>query len=119
MNDSLPKRETGFTLIEVLVSLALCVLLATATASAVAFAARAEQLATRHGDASLILKSLYAAQRLRPDDLPVLPPGWRVDTTTEIVKRSDDRWLERFLLSVHSPGHEAADFTLQILDDKP
>ena len=119
MNDFLPKRETGFTLIEVLVSLALCVLLATATASAIAFASRAEQLAARHGEASLILQSLYAAQRLRSDDLPVLPPGWRVDTTTEIVKRPDDQWLARLLLSVRSPGHEAADFTLRILDDKP
>ncbi len=119
MNDSFPKRETGFTLIEVLVSLALCVLLATATASAVAFASRAEQIAARHGESSLILQSLYASQRLRPDDLPVLPPGWRVDTTTEIVKRTDDQWLARSLLSLHSPGHEAPDFTLRILDDKP
>lgn len=119
MNDSLSKRESGFTLIEVLVSLALCVLLATAAATAVSFAARAEQLAGRHGEASLILPSLYAAQRLRPDDLPVLPPGWRVETTTEIVKRPNDKWLEQCILSVRSPGHESVDFTLRILDDKP
>ena len=44
MNASPPTRDrAGFTLIEVLAALGLCTLLAVATASAIAFAARAEQ----------------------------------------------------------------------------
>jgi prepilin-type N-terminal cleavage/methylation domain-containing protein len=77
----------GFTLIEVLASLGLCALLATAAAGAVAFAARAERLAARDGEAGLLLQSLYAAQRLRPDDAPAAPRDWLVARDETIVPR--------------------------------
>ena len=57
-----PSRPAGqgFSLIEVLVSLGLCALLATTTASAVAFAARSEESAGRDGDATLVVPALEA-----------------------------------------------------------
>lgn len=119
VNDQPQKNRRGFTLIEVLVSLGLCALLATSTASAIAFAARAERMATRLGEASLLLQSVYAAQRLRPDELPVAPRGWRIDHTTEIVKLPDDKLLERHLLSIQTAGDEIPPFILRILDDTP
>ena len=119
VNTSHTKLNPGFTLIEVLVSLALCALLATSTASAIAFAARAEQFAHREGEASLILQSLYAAQRLRPHTLLVVPHGWRVDPTTEIVKLPSEILLERYVITVHSADHEISSFTLRLLDDTP
>ncbi|HAL93098.1 MAG TPA: hypothetical protein DCM68_08765 [Verrucomicrobia bacterium] len=109
----------GFTLIEVLASLGLCVLLATATASAVAFASRAERAAAREGEAAFLLQTLYAAQRLRPDDLPVAPRGWRVEHGTSIVKLSDETLREWHLLSVRPDGQERPPLTLCILDDAP
>lgn len=111
--------RTGFTLIEVLVSLGLCALLAASTASAIAFAARAERIAARDGEASLLLQSLYAAQRLRPDDLPVVPRGWRVERTSEIVTLPDESLREWFTLAVAAGGREIPPFTLRILDDTP
>ncbi len=119
MNASLSNPNPGFTLIEVLVSLALCALLAVSTASAIAFASRAERIAARDGEASLMLQSLYAAQRLRPDQLLVVPHGWKVDSSTEIVKRPDEKFLSRFLLSVKLAGQPLPIFTLRILDDTP
>ena len=119
MNTSHTKLNLGFTLIEVLVSLALCALLATSTASAIAFAARAERFANREGEASLILQSLYAAQRLRPNNLLAIPHGWSVDPTAEIVKLPNDILLERYVITVHSSDHEISSFTLRILDDTP
>ena len=114
----IPAR-TGFTLIEVLVSLGLCALLATATASAITFSARSERAAARNGEASLILQSLYAAQRLRPDDLPVVPRGWHVEHTSEIITLPDESLREWHLLSLAADGREIPPFTLRILDDKP
>jgi prepilin-type N-terminal cleavage/methylation domain-containing protein len=111
--------RTGFTLIEVLVSLGLCALLATATASAIAFAARAERGAARDGEASLLLQSLYAAQRLRPDDLPVAPRGWRVERASEILTLPDESRREWHVLSVAADGHEIPPFVIRILDDAP
>ena len=111
--------RAGFTLIEVLASLGLCALLATAAAAAIAFAARAERIASRTGEASLILPSAYAAQRLRPDDLPFAPRGWRIAHSTEIVKLPDDKLLERHLLSVAADGREIPSFTFRVLDDTP
>lgn len=109
----------GFTLIEVLASLGLCVLLATATASAVAFASRAERVAARDGQASLLVQTLYASQRLRPDDLPVAPRGWRIGQDTSIVKLPDEALREWHLLSVAADAQEMPPFTLCILDDRP
>ena len=111
--------RAGFTLIEVLASLGLCALLATATASAIAFAARAERMAVRDGEASLLLPALYAGQRLRPDELPAAPRGWRVETSTDIVKISDDLLQEWHLLAVATDDGETRPFTLRILDDVP
>ena len=109
----------GFTLIEVLISLALCALLATSTASAIAFAARAERMALRDSKASLMLQSLYAAQRLRPNDLLTPPRGWRIESTTEISKISDEILLSQYCLSVHFIEQESSLFTLRIMDDTP
>ena len=120
MDDRQPNStRAGFTLIEVLASLGLCALLATATASAIAFAARAERMAVRDGEASLLLPALYAGQRLRPDELPAAPPGWRVETSTDIVKISDDLLQEWHLLAVATDDGETRPFTLRILDDVP
>jgi len=111
--------SAGFTLIEVLVSLGLCALLATAAASAVAFASRTERAAARDSVASLLVQSLYAAQRLRPDELPFAPPGFRVDHATEIAKVSDDLLQEWHLLAVAADGNEIPPFTLRILEVSP
>ncbi len=111
--------RAGFTLIEVLVSLGLCAVLAVATASAITFAARTERAAARSGEAALILQSLYAAQRLRPDDLPVAPRGWRVEHSSEILTRTDESLREWVLISLAADGNEIPPFTLRILDDTP
>ena len=67
--------RAGFTLIEVLASLGLCALLATATASAIAFAARAEQMAARDGEASLLLPRSTPASGSAPTSSPPPPPA--------------------------------------------
>jgi type II secretory pathway pseudopilin PulG len=109
----------GFTLIEVLASLGLCALLAAAIASAIAFSARAERFATRTGAASFLLQSLYTAQRLRPDELPVAPRGWRVELTSEIVTLPDESLREWRWLALADDRREIPGFTLRILDDTP
>ncbi|MGD9782619.1 MAG: type II secretion system protein [Kiritimatiellia bacterium] len=111
--------RAGFTLIEVLVSLGLCAVLASATASAVAFAARAERIADRQGEASLLLPSLYAAQRLRPDDLPAAPRGWEVARTPDPVVLPDGTLHPWNLLAVAQRSHDVPPFTLRILDAAP
>lgn len=112
-------RPAGFTLVEVLAALGLCALLATAVASAVSFSARAERSAARAGDAALLLPALYAAQRLRPDELPVAPPGWRVVHSTEIVQVADELRQEWHRLAVAADGHEIPPFTVLVLGDAP
>lgn len=58
MNTSLSAiTRRGFTLIEVLMALGICALLAAATAAAISFAARAERMAIRSGEAALLLPS--------------------------------------------------------------
>mgnify|MGYP001765167295 CR=1 FL=1 len=111
--------RAGFTLIEVLAALGLCVLLATTVAAAVAFAARAERMAERNGEAALLLPALYAAQRLRPDDLPAAPRGWRVDSSTDILKISDDLLQEWHLFALAADRDEIRPFSFRILDDVP
>jgi prepilin-type N-terminal cleavage/methylation domain-containing protein len=109
----------GFTLIEVLASLGLCALLATAAAGAVAFAARAERLAARDGEAGLLLQSLYAAQRLRPDDAPAAPRDWLVARDETIVPLSDDLRQGWHVMAVRDETGEARPFVFLILDDAP
>jgi prepilin-type N-terminal cleavage/methylation domain-containing protein len=109
----------GFTLIEVLASLGLCALLATAAAGAVAFAARAERRAARDGDAALLVQSLYAAQRLRPEDAPAAPRGWQIARDEEIVRLSDDLRQEWHVLAVRDETNETRPFALLVLDDVP
>lgn len=113
------RARAGFTLIEVLASLGLCALLATSVASAIAFSARAEQIAERNGEASLLLPALYAGQRLRPDDLPAAPRGWRVDSSTDIVKISDDLLQEWHLLALAADRDDIRPVTFRILADVP
>ena len=109
----------GFTLIEVLASLGLCVLLATAAAGAVAFAARAERLAARDGEAGLLLQSLYAAQRLQPAEAPAAPRGWLVARDEAIVPLSDDLRQEWHVMAVRDETGESRPFVFLILDDAP
>ena len=120
MDDRQPNLfRAGFTLIEVLAALGLCAFLATAVATAVAFAARAERMASFDGEASLRLPALYAAQRLRPDDEPALPPAWRAERAGEVVKFSEDLLQEWHTLAVVPAGREIPAFTLWILDAAP
>lgn len=113
-------RRTGFTLIEVLISLGLCALLAAAVASAMAFAARAERIAARGGEAALLLPALYAAERLRPDDLPVAPAGWRIERLPpDIVTVSDQQFQEWHRISVAVLDREIPPLTLHILGVAP
>lgn len=114
-----PPARAGFTLIEVLVSLGLCALLASTTAGTIAFAARADRIAARYGDASLLVPALYAAQRLRPDDLPAPPRGWRVEPSSDIVRLDDETLRVWHQLAVAADGREIPPFTLRILDDTP
>ena len=90
-----PSRpRAGFTLLEVLAALAICVLLAVATASAIAFAARA-------------------------DELPVLPPGWRADASSEFIAVDDDLRQEWRFLAVAPPRGDTPLFLLRTLDASP
>lgn len=114
-----PPARAGFTLIEVLVSLGLCALLASTTAGAIAFAARADRIASRYGDASLLVPALYAAQRLRPDDLPAPPRGWRIEPSADIVRLDDETLRVWHQLAIAADGREIPPFTLRILDDTP
>jgi len=111
--------QSGFTLIEVLTSLGLCALLAASTASAIAFASRAERIATRQGTASLLLSTLYAEQRLRPDDLADAPKGWTIERTTEIKTLPNDELCEWHLVVLRDNSREVAPITLHILNETP
>jgi prepilin-type N-terminal cleavage/methylation domain-containing protein len=113
------RKQSGFTLIEVLASLGLCALLATATASAIAFAARAELVASRDGAASLFVPALYAAQRLRPDTPLEVPGGWRVERTSAFAPLPNGDLCEWHLIAIAAHGHDIPPFTLRILDDTP
>lgn len=109
----------GFSLIETLIALALCALLAIATAAAISFTSRVERIAERNGEASLLLQSLYASQHLRPDDLPPAPPGWRVDHSTDIIAYPDAPPREWHVLTVIAREGDLPPFSLRILDDTP
>ena len=112
-------RHAGFTLVEVLAAIGLCAVLAAATAAAIRLSSRASRLADRAGDASLLVPALYAAQRLRPNDLPAPPRGWHVDHSSEIVTLPDDSLREWQWLAVSDDEGEISTFILRILDDTP
>jgi len=112
-------RREGFTLIEVLTALGLCAFLAVSTASAISFASRAERIATRHGQASLLLSSLYAAQRLRPDDLLEVPRGWSVERTTEIETLPNDELAEWYHIVLKDSDREMGPLKMTILNEAP
>ena len=109
----------GFTLVEALLSLGLCALLATTVASAVAFSVRAERMAAGGGDASLLVPSLYAAQRLRANELPTLPRGWKFDRSIAAEPAANGRKLEWHELAIVPAGREIPPFVLRILKDSP
>ena len=120
MQSRLPnQRSVGFTLIEVLASLGLCALLAVATASAVAIASRAERSALRHANASLLIPSLYAAQRLRPDDLLEAPRGWLLQKTSQVTPLPDGTLREWHHIILAAANHEIPPITLDILNNIP
>jgi len=120
MNTPQPNlRKEGFTLIEVLTALGLCAFLAVSTASAISFASRAERIATRHGEASLLLSSLYAAQHLRPDDLLEVPRTWSVERTTEIEPLPNDELAEWYHIILKDSEHEMSPLKLTILNEAP
>jgi prepilin-type N-terminal cleavage/methylation domain-containing protein len=112
-------RSRGFTLIEVLTALGLCAFLAVSTASAISFASRAERIATRHGNASLLLPSLYAAQRLRPDERLETPGGWSTERTTEIEALPNDELAEWYEVVLRDTEREMSPITLRILNEAP
>lgn len=111
--------SNGFTLIEVLTALGLCAFLAVATATAITFAARSDLRAQRQGEASLLLPSCYAAQRLRPDDLPNLPSGWSLDRSTDILPLPNDELCEWHLLVLRDHRSGLPPLTLRILNEVP
>lgn len=119
--------RSGFTLLEVLAALALCVLLATVAATATTLSSAASRRAVRLQDQALRIRSLHAQARLRPEtlsDLAVPSPGspWRVDlderfTPAPLPPKPPPRLADRLpdpppprrwiLLALHAPatGH--------------
>ena len=94
-------------------------LLAVATTSAVVMASRAERSALRHAEASLLVPALYAAQRLRPDDLLEAPRGWRLQKTSLVTPLPDGTLREWHHLILAAANHEIRPVALDILDDLP
>jgi len=109
----------GFTLFEVLAALGLCALLAATTASAIAFAGRAERIAARRAEATLLIPNLYASQRLRPDDLPEVPRPWQIEQPSEFRTLPDDSLCEWNRIRLTVAGNEIPPLALAILNDAP
>ncbi|MDR0993215.1 MAG: hypothetical protein LBN38_01415 [Verrucomicrobiota bacterium] len=114
-----PSPPAGFTLLEVLAALGLCVFLAVCVSSAVGFTTRAERLAEREGAASLFCQTLYTAQRLYPEELPPAPSGWRVARTEDIEKLSRDTLREWHTLQVVDANGILRPFPLRVLAEGP
>lgn len=112
-----PLSSPGFTLVEVLISLGLCALLAVAAASAVQFSWRAAQLAERAGEASLLLPTLYCHQRQPNRSAPALPSGWNLETSTDIRRDADDFPIRWQLLYLRDDSGVLAPLSLRILDE--
>ena len=66
---SKPSSRSAFTLLEVLAALALCVLLASVTSTAIVHSGGSARRALRLQDQALRLSTLYAQARLRPATL--------------------------------------------------
>ncbi|MDY0149213.1 MAG: prepilin-type N-terminal cleavage/methylation domain-containing protein [Kiritimatiellia bacterium] len=113
------QRAEGFTLIEVLTSLGLCAVLAVVTTSAVVMAGRAERSALRQAEASLLLPSLYAAQRLRPDELLRAPRGWTLQHTSHVTPLPDGTLREWHHIILATANQDIRPVALDILDDRP
>lgn len=109
----------GFTLLEVLAALGLCAVLAAAVAGATAFAVRAERLAERSSTASLLVTHIYAAQRVQPDAELVLPRGWRMEATKDIVKQEDGLYREWITANLIRPDRGISPVTIRILGVEP
>ncbi len=112
-------RQAGFALIEVLISLGLCALLAATVAAVVSFAARADEFAALDADAALLVQSIYAAQRLRPDDLFDAPAGWRIELTRGIEAAADGPPTSWRQVEAFARGDTSPRFTLLLLDESP
>ena len=117
-----PPPAAGFSLIEVLVALALCALLAATTAAAVSFSSRAEALADQYAAATLLLPSLYAAQRLDPAAVPTEPAAstdWRLQHTTQIQAYPDRQFREWNRLHLSQTRGTVPPIQLSILNELP
>ena len=111
---------SGFTLLEVLAALALCVLLASVTATAVVHSGGSVRRALRLQDQALQLSSLYTQARLRPATLSeaALSP-WRIAIDERLTPspsphpsigqpRAEPRPPRRWtLLTLHAPAAAA------------
>lgn len=109
----------GFTLLEVLAALGLCALLAAGVAGATAFAVRAQRLAENSSVASLLLNQIYAAQRLQPDEECLLPHGWRMEATKDIVQPLEGLYQEWITVRLVPPEREIAPVTIRALGVGP
>jgi prepilin-type N-terminal cleavage/methylation domain-containing protein len=114
-----PRRPLGFTLIEVLISLGLCALLAASVVSAATFALRAQDRALRDAEDSLLLATLYAAQRLRPADEPPLPAGRLAERTSTLVALPDSAPRTWTQIDVRDARRNHPLFALRILETPP
>ena len=75
----------GFTLLEVLGALALCVMLAGVAATASVHSSRALRRAEALRDQTLRLRTLYAQAHCRPDETENVPAPWRIDRDELLV----------------------------------
>lgn len=78
-------RTHGFTLVEVLGALALCVMLAGVAATASIQSSRAIRRAEAIRDQTLHLRTLYAQAHLHPDETEEAPSPWRIDRDELLV----------------------------------
>lgn len=82
---SFQPRTHGFTLVEVLGALALCVMLAGVAATASIQSSRAIRRAEAIRDQTLRLRTLHSQASLRPDETEDAPSSWRIDRDEHLV----------------------------------
>lgn len=122
------RTRRGFTLIEVLIALGLCVLLTSIAAAALTHTTRATRQALRAREFALQLSTLYTLLHLRPNDIPTAPlHGWRMETMEEFtpapaaLSESDPeaaprRWT---CLTLYDQQRERPPARLRILENTP